>query len=117
MNIAAYDHSLVVTDSGLWAWGANQHGQLGMGDQLQRNAPSKVQLSNDLQIVLAHCGASHSVALSVTGLMLSWGGNENGQLGHGDFHTQLLPHVVEHLYGRCILDVSGCTSQTFAIAN
>ena len=32
------------------------------------------------------CGESHTLALSTSGELYSWGSGQQGQLGHGDFH-------------------------------
>ena len=38
-------HSLARTASGLlWAWGCNEHGQLGLGDTKPRFRPEQVQM-------------------------------------------------------------------------
>ena len=41
--IAAGDHSLALTDTGtLYAWGWNEFGQLGLGDQETRSTPTRL---------------------------------------------------------------------------
>lgn len=42
------------------------------------------------------CGAYHSMALSVTSDVYSWGSNSRGQLGHGDLSNILKPKKIEY---------------------
>ena len=43
------------------------------------------------------CGGFHSVALSDTGSVYSWGGGDKGQLGLGNDKSQTLPCIVDAL--------------------
>ncbi len=45
-------------------------------------------------------GGLHSLALTADGAVWCWGWGDNGQLGHGDQETQLLPKKVEACAGR-----------------
>lgn len=77
---AGEDHSLALGEDGsVWAFGANHHGQLGIGTAA---APSGMVEVKGLPPVLAvGAGQSHSVALDRGGGVWAWGGNEFGQLG------------------------------------
>ena len=45
-------HNLALTDDGiLWAWGNNEHGQLGTGDTQPRSQPIRVEGLSDLLLV------------------------------------------------------------------
>lgn len=77
-------------DGTLWAWGANQCGQIGDGTTTQRNIPIKVGKDNDWYCVALGC--YYTVAIKRDGSLWSWGYNEFGQLGDGtniDKHTPL----------------------------
>ncbi|XP_052771855.1 alsin-like [Mya arenaria] len=71
----------------VWGWGRNSRGQVGVGDMLDRDRPSCIQILTGRRIVKVACGAQHTVAISSTGEVYSWGHNESGQLGH----TEPLP--------------------------
>jgi RCC1 and BTB domain-containing protein len=43
------------------------------------------------------CGGFHSVALSDTGSVYSWGGGDKGQLGLGNDKSQTLPCIIDAL--------------------
>ena len=76
-------HSFAVTANGeLWAWGSNGSGELGLGDNLDRNAPTRVGSANNWASVAA--GSFHTVAITTTGELWAWGGNGLGELGLGD---------------------------------
>ena len=84
--IASGDHHNVAlrSDGTVWAWGANESGELGDGSTTNRTQPVQVRgpgvfLSN---IVSVACGAFHSIALRSDGTVWAWGANNVGQLGN-----------------------------------
>jgi E3 ubiquitin-protein ligase MYCBP2 len=81
-------HTLLLTTSGrVVAFGSNSHGQLGVGDLVPRGAPvfirhhSVDEEEEEEMVVRIAAGAYHSVALTATGRVLTWGNNSKGQLG------------------------------------
>lgn len=67
-----------------WAWGRNSSGQLGDGSSAAyRNTP--VAIGSLDSIVFVAAGGSHSMALRSDGTVWSWGSNERGQLGDGNY--------------------------------
>ena len=81
------DYSLVIKANGnLWAWGANDYGQLGDGTTTDHISPIKI--IDGVKSVSA--GGHNSLAIKTDGSLWSWGYNINGQLGDGtttDRHT------------------------------
>ena len=78
-------HALAVSSAGnVYAWGRNNHGQLGLGtltgDVL---TPVKVDLPADItsSVSFAFCGDFHSLLVSVDGELYACGRNSCGQLG------------------------------------
>ncbi|MDI6897871.1 RCC1 domain-containing protein [Methanocella conradii] len=67
-------------DGSVWAWGENDHGQIGDGTNENKLIPIKVPI-NDI-IDIASCGG-HTLALKDDGTVLAWGRNCNGELGNG----------------------------------
>lgn len=62
-------HSLAVkTDGTVWAWGRNDHGQLGDGSTVNRNRP--VQVASMTDVALVEAGEDHSMVLKI-GFVLS----------------------------------------------
>ncbi len=74
-------HTLMVGDDGsVWAWGQNDYGQLGLGDNTERLIPVKIEgLSN---ITAVAVGDNHSLALDQDGNVWAWGRNDGYQLGN-----------------------------------
>jgi RHS repeat-associated protein len=83
-QIAADDSSHVLAlkaDGTVWAWGANDRGELGDGTTTDETTPEEVPgLSNVVQIAT---GEHSSIALEANGTVWTWGANNDGQLGLG----------------------------------
>ena len=81
---AGNNHTLCVdVDGGVWAFGKNDSGQLGTGRQGDF-FPQKIDsLVGEARITQVACGAEHSLALSSSGQVYSWGSSVDGVLGHG----------------------------------
>ncbi|NLH98577.1 MAG: hypothetical protein GX446_03690 [Chthonomonadales bacterium] len=92
-----YWHSLwVTTGFGLYAWGGNGLGQLGLGDLVSQPTPTRVSGLGDLYSVHApSAGVGHSIASNANSAKLwAWGHNGNGQLGQGDLAPRYYPTEV-----------------------
>ena len=57
------------------------------------------------QVVGVSAGTWHTTAVTVDGRAFSWGGNDYGQLGHGDTQSQLTPKQIAALAGHRIVHV------------
>ena len=107
-------HSAALTVSGqLFMWGSNTFGQLGLGDTMRRPTPRVVQLMQSQCIVSVCCGEHHTVVLTSTGAVFTWGGGNYGQLGHGNTNQQIVPRQVSELMGVQVL----CNSCLTALIN
>ena len=73
-----WGHSLAMVKGQLWAWGLNDHGQLGLGNRVYQWRPVKVPSSKNFVAIAA--GEYHSLALSDDGTLWTWGYNSYGQL-------------------------------------
>lgn len=72
-------HFLAIHEDGtLWAWGNNDRGQLGLGDQVDRSEPQQISTATDWVEIAA--GKSHSLARKSDGRLYVWGDNTYGQL-------------------------------------
>ncbi|MGO3702061.1 MAG: RCC1 domain-containing protein [Candidatus Saccharimonadales bacterium] len=70
----------VASDGGAYAWGRNNHGQLGDGTNTDRSVPTFIFGAQTLVQVVA--GDFHTVALDATGYTYAWGYNAQGQVGN-----------------------------------
>ncbi len=78
--------------STLWCWGWNGYGELGLGDNSNRNIPTKViSLSNEVSQVAT--GGSRSFAIDNDNFW-SWGRNDYGQLGLNDTSHRNIPTLL-----------------------
>ena len=95
-----YLHSLVLTTAGhVFAWGANDSGQLGDGTltphatPLSVRQPSGVGQLEDIKAIAA--GTRHNLALTAHGGVYAWGENDTSQLGDGTTDPHPLPVLVK----------------------
>ncbi len=71
----------ITTAGAIYCWGANDKGQLGLGDTTQRNTPTLLNHGHDYVKIAAT--AQSFCASTVTGKNFCWGSDEQEQLGNG----------------------------------
>ncbi|XP_007895403.2 probable E3 ubiquitin-protein ligase HERC1 [Callorhinchus milii] len=114
---AGYRHSAAVTSDGeLYTWGEGDFGRLGHSDSHSRNLPALVKdISSVGQVA---CGSSHTIAVSQDGRTVwSFGGGDNGKLGHGDTNRVYRPKVVECLQGLYIRKACAGSQSSLALTS
>lgn len=76
-------HNLVATEGGkCLTWGSNLRGQCGSGEvSVSLPAPSVVESLGPLKVIGVAAGMEHSVCLTDSGDVYTWGSNSDGQLG------------------------------------
>lgn len=98
--IAAFGHTCAAGDDGLFCWGRNRDGQLGLGaDRSPKSIPVQVSDQRYTQVCAAE---QHGCALRVGGTVECWGNNERGQLGLGDSAPRAEPTPIVGLSFRAI---------------
>lgn len=65
-----------------FAWGQSRWGQTGTGSCEDVLTPLMIEELKDEYIVQVACGSRHSMTLSRSGAVFSFGNGEMGQLGH-----------------------------------
>ncbi|KAL0479036.1 hypothetical protein AKO1_007904 [Acrasis kona] len=78
-------------------FGANEKGQLGSGDQQQRNDLSFTIPQHKFKSISS--GGFHNIALKEDGSVYAWGYGNNGQLGGGNTEDRSTPTLVEGVKG------------------
>lgn len=56
-------------------------------------------------MVLVACGWRHTITVSSSGNLYTYGWSKYGQLGHGDYEDHLSPHLLEALIDNDISQV------------
>jgi alpha-tubulin suppressor-like RCC1 family protein len=77
----------LLAGGGIACWGANDSGQLGLGDTRDRTQPSLLDAKPGRALALA-AGGDTTCALLDGGAVGCWGANDSGQLGLGDAATR-----------------------------
>ncbi|XP_029108431.1 probable E3 ubiquitin-protein ligase HERC1 isoform X2 [Scleropages formosus] len=114
---AGYRHSAAVTNDGeLYTWGEGDFGRLGHSDSHSRNVPTLVKdISGVGQVA---CGSSHTIVVSQDGRTVwSFGGGDNGKLGHGDTNRVYRPKVIEGLHGYIVRKVCAGSQSSLALTS
>jgi alpha-tubulin suppressor-like RCC1 family protein len=63
-----------------------QYGEIYVWDQTDTTSPTPVKLDNSpSEVIMISAGANHQMALTITGDVYTWGSNNYGQLGQGEF--------------------------------
>lgn len=114
-NIGPAGHTLFVKGDGtVWGVGANDKGQLGIGNSLASSTPVKLQSLANVKTIIATGGSS--LALKNDGTVWAWGDNANGQLGIGSTQNKLSPTQLSGLSNIVELKSSSILYGTLMIA-
>ncbi|XP_044469876.1 ultraviolet-B receptor UVR8 isoform X2 [Mangifera indica] len=118
MVAAGAEHSVAVAENGdLYGWGWGRYGNLGLGDRNDRLIPGKIPTLNGERMVMVACGWRHTISVSSSGGLYTYGWSKYGQLGHGDFKDHLVPHKLEALGDSFISQISGGWRHTMAVTS
>jgi len=83
-----------ICTNGVFSWGSNCHGQLGIGTKIHRSSPQQITFfENPEEIIFLSCGGSFSICVCKNGVF-SWGYNGYGQLGIGNKINQYSPQQI-----------------------
>lgn len=85
-----FGHTVAIDEAGdVWTWGSNFAGQLGdgtIGAVERKNKPVPVSKDTGLEkVTQVAAGFAHTVALDEEGNVWTWGSNDYGELGDGNF--------------------------------
>lgn len=90
---AGNGHTIILRQNGtLLACGWNDWGQLGVGDNIWRNAAAPVVALSNVAAIDSH--GLHSLAVRADGTAWAWGNGSSGQLGIGPFSASNVPAQV-----------------------
>jgi uncharacterized repeat protein (TIGR02543 family) len=96
--VAGGEYSHAVTTNGrVYSWGWNLVGQLGDGTTTDRRTPTLISftgLGSAETIRNVDIGGAHSMAVTTTGRVYSWGSNNRGQLGDNTLVKNSTPSLI-----------------------
>ncbi|AKV00307.1 regulator of chromosome condensation RCC1 [Labilithrix luteola] len=97
---------------GVYCWGANDHGQLGISTLGAQRLPAAVLLPDGVQAVAVFAGGNDTCIIAANGDLHCWGANQSGQLGtlEGDDkpRPQRIAGLDEQAVSAAIMDGSIC---------
>ncbi len=102
--------ALTVGD-GVFAWGSNRGGQLGVGRSTGSRIPVRVHLPRlvDTEVAQVRAGSTFALALTAPGEVWAWGSGQSGELGDGETSGAVVPVHVPMPGGAKIAAISaGC---------
>jgi len=82
-------HSCALMAGKVLCWGANERGQLGVGDAEARSVPTPVV--GDLSFTQIAAGLAHTCGVTRGGEAYCWGNDDKGQLGDATFTSRSAP--------------------------
>jgi alpha-tubulin suppressor-like RCC1 family protein len=95
----------------VWAWGENEHGQLGDGlTGVANSSHVPVQVTGLAGVTAIAAGHRHGLAVDATGTVWAWGQNSDGELGNGTTSDSDLPAKVTGAAGVTHLGAGDQTS-------
>ena len=110
--------TMVITTTGeMYAWGAGECGQLGVGRTTYKDLPQQCMIpiegkkkkkNKDTSVWIdVSCGDGHVIALSSSQKLYSWGFNKHGQCGLGHTDTVMEPTSIS------VIDVNTAATAAF----
>ena len=110
---------IVHADGSVEGCGKGSNGRLGLGDSENRGTLTRITTFPEgvkiFQISQAKSGDGHSLAITNTGQVYSWGEGSYGRLGHGDTVTVKSPKLIEALKDVVVVQVSSGARHSAAV--
>ncbi|MEE2811940.1 MAG: hypothetical protein VX320_01855, partial [Candidatus Thermoplasmatota archaeon] len=111
-----YQHNCAITDDGgVWCWGRNDHGQLGISNKNDYSYPQEISLPEGRYATEISTGNEFSCAILDNASIACWGLNIQGQLGDGTNTNYTNPNYVALTSGTQVETMSSGASHSCAI--
>lgn len=115
---AGGEHSLILDQKGqIWSFGNDRNSQLGLGnsdtnsDSMQHSIPTRV---NGIPFIISvSAGGNYNLVIDRRGQVWSFGNNDYGQLGLGDYVNRNVPTLIESL--SFVVNISAGTFHSLAL--
>ncbi|KAI5629860.1 X-linked retinitis pigmentosa GTPase regulator isoform 2, partial [Silurus asotus] len=109
------EHTALITEKGkLFMFGSNNWGQLGLGEKISVSVPTCVKALKSEKVKLVACGRTHTLVYTSCGNLYAAGGNNEGQLGLGDFGERTSFQLVDFFTKRGPITTLAAGSNTSA---
>ncbi|XP_074304705.1 ultraviolet-B receptor UVR8-like [Silene latifolia] len=111
------DHTLAYSEPRLqvYSWGWGDFGRLGHGNSSDVFIPQPIMTLNSVKIKQIACGDSHCLAINMNGEVMSWGRNQNGQLGLNTTEDSLIPQKIQTFQGVSVKMVAAGAEHSAAV--
>lgn len=113
-------HVIALSSMGtLVSWGAAEYGQLGQGESKNyadtMPFPRRIKELNSVRFIQVSCGANHTIALSSTGKIYSFGLGTCGALGLGSRSNRHTPTPINSLQAAALVQVAAGENHSCAL--
>ncbi|KAL4173008.1 hypothetical protein KRP22_008165 [Phytophthora ramorum] len=113
-------HTVALSAAGeCFVWGFGKGGRLGTGNEFDRIEPTRLVSLETTPMKKVAAGENHTLALSRTGQVFSWGSNSFDQLGHpgksSSSQSRLTPKRVDAFRFREVTDIAASACHSAAI--
>jgi uncharacterized repeat protein (TIGR02543 family) len=115
-------HTFAVTTNGrVYAWGRNDYGQLGDDTTTNRSTPTLISFDgpnglNDGETIRnVVADQDHSLAVTTTGRLYTWGRNNSGQLGDDTLVDNSTPTLISFPGGETMRNVAAGIEHSLAV--
>jgi alpha-tubulin suppressor-like RCC1 family protein len=119
ISIAKHHTLLTTTEGELYSMGGNRFGQLGHGNGVGASVaePMKVTALKSHCVTNISAANKHSVAVTSSGDVFTWGSNAAGQLGYGafDLMSSPSPRIVEAMKGKVVVECAAAKRHTVVL--
>jgi gliding motility-associated-like protein len=102
-------------DGKLFAFGNNSNGQLGDGTTTSRTTPIELSAPNGEPWTAVSVGRVHSMGLTSSGALYTWGSNSIGQIGDGGSTDDLRPNPVRIMPEKVWVKIQASELSSFAV--
>ena len=93
--VSGEQHTIAIADDGtLWGWGSNASGEAGISASYPSDVNVPTQIGTATNWTDIECGSYHSMALNADNELYTWGYNDFGQLGFGDYTVRTSPTLL-----------------------
>ena len=112
------NHSLVLVDHKIYAWGDSEFGQIGRMPRSRKSVAASLTVESMAakSVTNIYTGRNHSF-YKAFGKIYGWGLNNYGQLGDGTTKSTFSPHEIETLSQFEIVDIQGGENHSIALTD